>query len=96
MMWFSIDSAYAEIRKLAQNVVHHVVKVHSYMMPSVYPRILDALKVGDSPTPDRMKGALFMVNRSQFASYGLRSFKSWKSFIEMMLLSYHEDKVCGE
>jgi hypothetical protein len=92
MMWFSIDSAYAEIRKLAQNVVHSVVKVHAYMMPGVYPRVLDALRQGETAAPDRMKGALFMVNRSQFASFVLRSWKGFGAFVEMMMKGYYEDK----
>lgn len=56
MMSFSTESGYAEIRKLTQNCVHAVVRVHQYMIPVIYPRILEALRIGPDSNPDRMKG----------------------------------------
>jgi proteasome activator subunit 4 len=90
MMWFGIDSHYAEIRKLAQNVVSSVLKVHPYLMGDVYPLVIDAL--GEGGSADRMKGALFMINRSGFSSYALKSWKAWGIFVMGLLKGYHEDK----
>ena len=96
LTFFSLENAFAEVRKTAQNVLNSTTKSSNVYRHLVYPKILETFLKSDTPesseSSDRMKGGLFLIQRSVFMSHAIKNWETIYKFIQAVLSSYHNDK----